>query len=196
MSRGCPPGWPWHGDGQNKQASRNQGRGCRHWDFLGESPPTCQGLISVPLPRSPVFQLLQLSLFLFKYLFGCTGSQLQHVGSLVAAREILVVPCEIQFFDQGLKPSPLHWEHRVLATRSPGKSQVVSQMLWSQICYPLPLTETLPWLLFPLPFPSMTVSTHVPQFQDVLYLGNNREFQVKEQGTVVVINSIGYHLCT
>ena len=25
--------------------------------------------------------------------------------------------------DQGLSPSPLHWEHRVLATGSPGKSQ-------------------------------------------------------------------------
>ena len=33
----------------------------------------------------------------------------QHVGSLVAA-------CRIQFLDQGLKPVPLHWELRVLAT--------------------------------------------------------------------------------
>ena len=29
------------------------------------------------------------------YLFGCTGSQLQHVGSLVVACKLLVVACGI-----------------------------------------------------------------------------------------------------
>ena len=34
----------------------------------------------------------------------------------------LSAACGIQFLDQGLNPDPLHWEPRVLATRSPGKS--------------------------------------------------------------------------
>ena len=37
---------------------------------------------------------------------------------------LLVEACGIWFPDQGLKPSPLHWECRVLATGPPGKSQV------------------------------------------------------------------------
>ena len=40
---------------------------------------------------------------------------LRHVNSLVAA-------CGIWFPDQGLDLGPLHWEHGVLATGSPGKS--------------------------------------------------------------------------
>ena len=39
-----------------------------------------------------------------------------HLGSLVAA-------CGIYFPNQGSNPGPLHWEHRVLATGPPGKSQ-------------------------------------------------------------------------
>ena len=42
-------------------------------------------------------------------------SQLQQTGSLVGAYGI-------QFPDRGLKPSPLHWEDGILATRPPGKS--------------------------------------------------------------------------
>ena len=33
--------------------------------------------------------------------------------------------CGIQFPDQGSDPGPLHWEHRVLATRPPGKSLIL-----------------------------------------------------------------------
>ena len=35
---------------------------------------------------------------------------------------LLVVACGIQFPDQGSNLGPMHWELRVLATRSPGKS--------------------------------------------------------------------------
>ena len=60
---------------------------------------------------------LAFPLFFKKYfmLFGCTGSQVGYMGSLVAA-------CGIQFTNQGLNPGPLHWECRVLATGPPGKS--------------------------------------------------------------------------
>ena len=54
-------------------------------------------------------------IYLFIYLFGCLGSQLQHAGSLVVA-------CEIQFPDQGSNPGPLHWEHGISTTGPPGKS--------------------------------------------------------------------------
>ena len=75
--------------------------------------------------------------YLFIYIFGCGGSQLRHVGSLlrhagsfgcgmrdllVAACRHLVAACGIQFPDQGSKPGPLHWECGVLAPGPPGKS--------------------------------------------------------------------------
>ena len=46
--------------------------------------------------------------FFFKFidLFGCAGSQLWHVGSLVAACGLLVAACGIQFPDQGLNLAP------------------------------------------------------------------------------------------
>ena len=53
---------------------------------------------------------------------GNLRSLWQHVGSLVAAYELLVLACRIQFPDQGLNPSSLHWEHGFLATGPPGKS--------------------------------------------------------------------------
>ena len=51
-----------------------------------------------------------------KIVFGCTRSLLWHSESLVVAYGIL-------FPDQWLNPSPLHWEHVVLVTGPPGKSQ-------------------------------------------------------------------------
>ena len=42
-------------------------------------------------------KIKSLHFFLSIYLFVCTGSQLQHMGSLVATYELLVVACEIQF---------------------------------------------------------------------------------------------------
>ena len=65
---------------------------------------------------------LDMSYDTFIYLFGCTGPQLQHVGALVVACRLLVAVCGIQFPDQGSNLGILHWEHRVLATRPPGKS--------------------------------------------------------------------------
>ena len=53
---------------------------------------------------------------IFIYLFGDSGSQLQHAESLVVA-------CGIQFPDQGSNMVPLHWEYRVSAIVSPEKSQ-------------------------------------------------------------------------
>ena len=41
----------------------------------------------------------------------------------LAACQILVAVCGIQFPDQGLNLGPLHWMHGVLATGSPGKFQ-------------------------------------------------------------------------
>ena len=71
---------------------------------------------------------LSLSLFFFlnTYLLGCTRSQLQHVGSLIAACQLLVAACGIQFPDQGTNPGPLHWESRVLATEPSQKSLSIS----------------------------------------------------------------------
>ena len=46
-----------------------------------------------------------------------------HSGSLVAACKLLVIARGIWFPDQGSNLGPLHWEHGVLATRPPGKSQ-------------------------------------------------------------------------
>ena len=40
-----------------------------------------------------------------------------------SVEDLLVVACRIEFSDQELKLSPLHWEHSVLATGPPGKSQ-------------------------------------------------------------------------
>ena len=59
------------------------------------------------------------SFFFHIYSFGCSGSQLCHMGSLVAA-------CGIWFPDQGLNPGALHWERRVLAIGPAGKSTVSS----------------------------------------------------------------------
>ena len=50
-------------------------------------------------------------------------SSLWHMASLVVACKLLVVAWGILLADQGLNMGPLHWEHRVLATSWPGKSQ-------------------------------------------------------------------------
>ena len=90
-------------------------------------------------------QELSCNFFFQEYLFGCSRSQLQNVGSLVEARGI-------QFPDQGLNLGPLHWEHRILATEPPGKSlscnlkfpsdsspQPIKALLTSQKCnIPIP----------------------------------------------------------
>ena len=77
--------------------------------------------------------------YLFIYLFGCSGSSLWYVRSLVAVFGIfscdtqaplvavcgiLVAACEIQFPDQRSNLDPLHWDHGVLTTELPGKSLI------------------------------------------------------------------------
>ena len=65
--------------------------------------------------------------YIYTYLFDCSASQLQHVGSSIFFKNLqhagfLVAACEIQFPDQGSNPGPLSWEHIILATGPPGKS--------------------------------------------------------------------------
>ena len=55
-------------------------------------------------------------------LFGCSGSELWHEGSLVVACELFITACGVEFPDQGSNPSPLLWEHGVLDTGPLGKS--------------------------------------------------------------------------
>ena len=82
-------------------------------------------------PQLPQNWACVLLLFLFSekikkifliYLFGCTGSWLQHAGSLVMVCQLLSAACGIQFPDQGLNLGPLHWELRVPATGPPERS--------------------------------------------------------------------------
>ena len=49
---------------------------------------------------------------------------LRHVGSLTAACELWVAVWEVYFPDKRLNQGLLHWELRVLATESPGKSPI------------------------------------------------------------------------
>ena len=55
---------------------------------------------------------------------GDLQSSLQHVRSLVAACELLVAACGIQFPNQGSNLSPLHWELGVLDPGPPGKALI------------------------------------------------------------------------
>ena len=71
----------------------------------------------------------------FIYLFGCTRSQLQHEGSfLVGSCKLFVEACKIQFPDQVSNLGPLHWEHGVLATGPPGKSQDQIYISYKSCC--------------------------------------------------------------
>ena len=63
--------------------------------------------------------------FLNIYLFVCAGCQLHHVGSLVAARKLLVAACGIQCPDQGPDPGPLLGKFRVVAQDRQGKSSII-----------------------------------------------------------------------
>ena len=69
--------------------------------------------------------------------------QFRHEGSLVVAYELLFVACRIQFHDQGSNPGPKHWEHRILASRSSGKSQ---NQLFTSLIFLSSLSSTLYFL--------------------------------------------------
>ena len=58
------------------------------------------------------------------FIVACRVFQLWHVGSLVEACKLLAAACEILFPDPGSNLGPLHWEHGVLATGAPRKSQM------------------------------------------------------------------------
>ena len=62
--------------------------------------------------------------FLKNYLFGCAGSQVWRMGSLVVA-------CGIQFPGKGLNPGPLHWKLGVWTTGPPGKSLCITFNKWN-----------------------------------------------------------------
>ena len=81
-----------------------------------------------------VFHKFLNSFFKNIYLFVCSRSQMQHVGSLafISACELLVAACRIQFPDQGSNLSPLHWQHGVLATGPQGKSN--SHLILDETC--------------------------------------------------------------
>ena len=46
------------------------------------------------------------------------------LGLSCGMQDLLVAACGIWFPDQGSNLGPLHWEHGILATAPPGKSQL------------------------------------------------------------------------
>ena len=70
---------------------------------------SCLDLTSLFFFNLEVFLIPVFIVFLkiFIYLFGCTGSQLQQVGSLVVACELLVAACMWDLFPwPGIEPGP------------------------------------------------------------------------------------------
>ena len=82
-------------------------------------------------------------LFKYTYIFDGAWSQLQYVGSLVAA-------CRIQFPDQGWNPGPLHWQHGVLTTGPPDKTLVTETEAEDLSWVSTACSHHLPWLRFPV----------------------------------------------
>ena len=72
--------------------------------FLGD------GNLEAPVMESPPFFVF--SFFLYLAVLGLS----------FGIQDLLVAPYRISFPDRGSNLDPLHWEHRVLATGSPGKS--------------------------------------------------------------------------
>ena len=72
--------------------------------FLGD------GNLEAPVLESPPFFFF--SFFLY----------LAALGLSFGIQDLLVAPYRFSFPDRGSNLDPLHWEHRVLATGSPGKS--------------------------------------------------------------------------
>ena len=61
---------------------------------------------------------------LFKniYFFGCAGSYLQHVASLIFVASFAIFCCDMWDLVPWPGVESGHWDHRVLAIGSPGKS--------------------------------------------------------------------------
>ena len=82
------------------------------------SPATENGLYIILLILCSEFNFFKYSI----YLFGCTGSLLWHVGSLVVACKLVVETWDLIPWPGIKSRPPLHWEHGVLATEPSGKS--------------------------------------------------------------------------
>ena len=95
------------------------------WALSGGHTPQGERRSWVPEVRSTTSFVVVIGKHLFT-LLACTRSWLQHMGSLVAACELLVVA---EFPDQELNPDPLHWEAGVLAT-GPTQEEAVSHLLY------------------------------------------------------------------
>ena len=88
-----------------------------------------------------LFKAICLFIYLTALNLSCNTQQLlcslQPVRSLViTCKQLLVAACEIQFPDQESNPSPLHWEHGVLATGLPGHPHLFIYVMYSSL-YPL-----------------------------------------------------------
>ena len=91
----------------------------------------CGSLVSCVCMRSHSFSLLKKILCIY---LSASGLSCRMQGLLVAAFELLVATCGIQFPDQGSNRGRLHWELRVLATGLPGKAQR-SLFSWSTLLF-------------------------------------------------------------
>ena len=76
--------------------------------------------------------------YLLVSLFDCARSQLRHTGPVIFIETCESFSCGMRTLScskwdlvprSGIKSSPLHWEHRVLATGPPGRSR------WTSFCY-------------------------------------------------------------
>lgn len=86
-----------------------------------------QELEPSPITRA-VFSSSFKKIFIYLiYLFDCTGSYLQYMGS-----SVFTAACWILSPDQGWPLGPLHWKYRVLATGATSEvlpSQILSAVL-------------------------------------------------------------------
>ena len=69
---------------------------------------------------------------LFKniYFFGCAGSYLQHVASLIFVASFAIFCCGMWDLVPWPGVESGHWDHRVLAIGSPGKSLFLKKNLF------------------------------------------------------------------
>ena len=82
-----------------------------------------------------VWMCVCVCVYLLISLFDCARSQLRHTGSVIFTEACGSFSCGMRSLHcskwdlvprSGIKSSPLHWEHRVLATGLPGRSWLTS----------------------------------------------------------------------
>ena len=107
---------------------------------------------------------------------GTQDLQLLHVDFLVAACELLVAECGIQFPNQGMNPGPLHWELGVLPTGPAGKFLFCIIILFLSTGSEYKFTLTEPILkqhsLHPLAFSHCIASHHSNNKKKMFKIGN------------------------